>query len=497
MPGDFLALVDTLRIHDYVFGSTELKQIRGASQLLNDCTNDKWRAKIASWKGEEIVCRGGNAIARFQTEEQAWGFCREAKVLLERRTGTARAAVHVEERRRQEEFPGSGTGSWMQRAMDGLNRAKQRDLPLGWGDQSPFARFCDVCGVRNAERPLPGAPAAQWVCRSCFSKGSRGGGGAPRSYWFRAFAESEAAQGGLWANTVTAPRDLNQLGSFGRPDGYLGFVYLDINRLSALLDGVSHQSEYAALSKAVQKSVEGAVYHALAEVLLPREDKGAWTAPFEIFLIGGDDATLALPAQYAAGFAEKFFGHFDRLFPESVSAPWREKYAQTPPKVSLAIVFSHSRFPVYMAIDRATELLRGAKTRAYQLGGSHMVDYLVVTNAMEREIADLRQEQYRDASGNSRVWRPFALDEFRRARDLSESMKLLPRTKVAALFDLMFGGTYQSTLDYCYWLVGLEERSRNDFRVQMKDDWDIMAAPFDKHGRSPLVDSIELADFLR
>jgi hypothetical protein len=303
---------------------------------------------------------------------------------------------------------------------------------------------------------------------------------------------------------VKAPRDLNQLGSFGRPDGYLGFVYLDINRLSALLGKVDHQDEYKALSKAVQQSVERAVYHALAEVLAPREGNGAWIAPFEIFLIGGDDATLALPAQCAAGFAEKFFEHFDRLFPESVDGPtaertaqWREKYAQAPPKVSLAIVFSHARFPVYMAIDRATELLRGAKARAYQLGGSHMVDYLVVTNAMEREIADLRREQYRDASGNSRVWRPFALDEFRRARGLSELMKSLPRTKVAALFDLMFGGTYQSTLDYCYWLMRLEGEQRDVFRKRMKDDWDIVAAPFDKHGLSPLIDAIELADFLR
>src|ERR1017187_8867332 len=125
MPGDFLALVDTLRIHDYVFGSTELKQIRGASQLLDNCTNDKWRAKIASWRGEEVFCRGGNAIARFQTDEQASGFCREARALRDRRTGTGRAAGHDEPRRHQEQFPGPGTESWMERDVNRLTRSKQ------------------------------------------------------------------------------------------------------------------------------------------------------------------------------------------------------------------------------------------------------------------------------------------------------------------------------------------------------------------------------------
>src|SRR5438270_4264698 len=99
-----LAVVDTQRIHEYVFGPTQLSRIRGASHILNRCTVSTWEKLIGEFGGTKIFCGGGNAWARFPTKLRAEQFCQKAKRTLESETGMATAAWNVEERKPDEAF---------------------------------------------------------------------------------------------------------------------------------------------------------------------------------------------------------------------------------------------------------------------------------------------------------------------------------------------------------------------------------------------------------
>jgi hypothetical protein len=496
MPVQHLAVVDTVKIHDYVFSATELSQIRGASQLLSDCTNERWRSQIRRLKGREIFCSGGNALALFDDADSAWEFCRQAETILARRTITARAASHVEPGEEGEIFPGRGAGCWKQRALDRLNEVKQAATAPVWGEPNPYVRFCDFCGVRGAERGRTKGGRWRWLCRSCAAKEPRGENiRGPRSYWLDRFTRLYGAP------AVRPPKDLNALGETAKPRGYLALVYLDINRLGTILDRAGSTDEYRAVSDAVSYAVERSIYDALR----PRWGESEATALFEIFLIGGDDAVLALPAQFAADFVEQFFKNFDGNFPRKLGEQWGPQYAASPPRVSVGILYAHSHFPASMAIDLADGLMRGAKKKAWlaereaveaglDYRGSHMIDYMAVTNALEKSPEDLRKELRQ--GGVAHMRRPLDRDEFARMRSLCERMKGIPRSKIAALYDLMLEGEHQSKLDYCYWLTRLEGKTRTQFQEEAAE-WGIFEAPFDRQWSSPILDAVELLDFVR
>jgi hypothetical protein len=457
MKREVVALLDTQRIHEYVFGTTELSQIRGASLLLNECTRERWKRQIAVCGGREIFCGGGNAVARFGSESEALQFCRRAERLLRQKTGTARAAWHIEQQKEEnEDFPGRGPSSWRETSNGWTEPAKQAGNEPVWSEANPYARFCDVCGVGDASGSWSKGGSERWLCNSCMAK-SR----VRRGYWFTRFVEFGKQATGFpsaWDAVSDEPDDLNQLGEYSAPAGYLAFIYLDINEMGRRFREIERQADFKALSEAVENSTREALFRALAETLEPQRAGDKHVAPFEVFLSGGDDAALTVPANRAADFAMAFFRQFDETFPHL--------HRGSPPKVSLGIVYAHSRFPVRMAIDHAEALMRNAKARAHQDGAeqSHMVDYMVVPNAVERPVRDLRSEQYTGELGRPLVSRPLRLEEFIGIRELCGILKGLPRTKVKALYDLMFGGLHQTTLDYCYWLMRLEQEQRDKMR---------------------------------
>jgi len=453
-----LAVVDTQRIHEYVFGPTQLRRIRGASQLLNECTVTRWEELIGQFGGTKIFCGGGNAWARFPTRVKAEQYCQRAVRKLQSETAVATAVWNVEERLAGEKFD-----DWKERVRQGVEEKKQRGGEAKWPEWNPFARFCDSCGLRTADSARTRRGKTEWLCEGCAKQSD-----VQKGYWFRRFLEETPS----WAG-VEEPEDLNTLGEKSRPSGYLAFLYLDVNELGIRFDSLEEE-QFTKLSMAVEESTRKAVFRALAEQA--HKDK----APFEIFLIGGDDAILALEAQRAADFTMRFFGMFEEEFQAHDAGP--------APKVSAGIVYAHSRFPVRMAIDQAEGLLKSCKIRAHLEGISeHMIDYMTITRAVEKPIRELRVD-------GTLFWRPLGLSEFKRIRELAAILKRMPSTKVSALYDLMFEGQFERALDYCYWLKRLEKERRIEL-CEWGQPARMTYAPFDGRGRSPFLDAIELMEF--
>jgi len=477
----WLAVLDTLGIHEYVFSTNLLTQMRGASALLNQCTVNAWsRAVKQPYGGMRIFCGGGNAQAIFPTAEAAQAYCRYAKEVLRRRTGSAIAARWVEEACDGEAFPG-GLGGILDRAMANLDREKHSGQGPAWMDWNAYARFCDVCGVESAVSLLP---EDTWVCGGCRAKDRRKG------YWFRSFRKwiSSKSFAGRWRD-FAEPEHLNQIGELSHPSGYLAFVYLDVNQMGRWIRSADCLDAYSKMSLAVSAGIRDAVMEGLARCLVPQSPAGGARpiAPFEIFLMGGDEAVLAVPAHVAADFAEVLFEVFDLAMAGSGSP--------RPLTLSVGVVFAHARFPVRLAVDRCCELLKSCKARAHALPEpQHVIDYMSATAAIEGPVRQARETQFVSTDGRALFSRPFTRAEFRSLRELSSILRDLPRNKIHEIYDLAFGNQYQAVMDYCYWLTRLDADLRDRLAGQFAR-WGLLASPFDSHGKTPVLDAIELAAF--
>jgi len=477
----YLAIVDSIKIQKYVFESSELQQIRGASSLLSRVTGIGWRRLAHQPLARLIYCGGGNVVALFEHRQGADAFCRAAVDSLTSATASAGAVSHIEEALPGESFPGPPVGGWVSRAHSCLAAAKLAGRPPSGHPTNPFAKFCDVCGVRNAESRHPQAADPRWLCSSCRLKSLAGK--LNRSYWFRQLRWYCHGQRRP-VRALPAPADLNALGELSRPQGYLAVVYLDVNNLGVLFKSAASSCQYSAWSEAIQRITRDSVFEACRSIIAAHDA----CLPFEIFLIGGDDAVLACAAERVDSLLSAFFAAFDEGFSSSG--------LEISPKVSAGVVLAHSRFPVRQAIERAEELLKIAKTRAHEKRlMDHMVDFLVISNGVELPVGDLRKSQFTD-QGRALLARPFTLDEFAYTKELALLLRRIPRSKVHALYDLMFTGILESTFDYCDWLRNLDSPLRDSW-CALLGQRGIQAVPFRAtDGWTPIVDAIELSEFL-
>ena len=149
MDFEFLAIVDAVRIHEYVFESNELEQIRGASGLLSWATEVEWKRLVHRARAKLVYCGGGNAVARFPDPATAETFCAQAIQKLRVQTVSGSAVSHVEKCRAGESFPGSETETWIDRAYAGVAQGKASGRIAADWHANPFARCCEICEIRN------------------------------------------------------------------------------------------------------------------------------------------------------------------------------------------------------------------------------------------------------------------------------------------------------------------------------------------------------------
>jgi hypothetical protein len=325
-----MAVVDTQRISNYVFEGGELALMRGASRLLADCTEQRWPKLIL--RGRKIFCGGGNALALFKSRPDAHAFCMRAVSALTNCTSSATASWHVEEAGDGEEF-----GDWRDRAFRGLHAMRNSGGVSEASVGNPYTRFCDKCGTRNAGHRWRDGSNVTWICGSCRKKR-----GIRRAFWFSWFLDDTK---GTAQDSPKPAADLSQIGECSHPSGYNAFIHLDINQLGRRLQRTRDPDEFIRLSSAVKQSTQSGVVTGLKLSVKPCLSGADKILPFEIFLIGGDEALVVTPAHLAVAFVEKFLIEFVRTF--------RTFNCGDPPGVSAGVVFAHSRFPVRAAADTA------------------------------------------------------------------------------------------------------------------------------------------------
>ena len=467
-----LLILDADRIHEYVFAPRQLKAIRGGSAIQANLNRIRlFEPKLLSVGGnvdalgkvldsptlaggapwEAVYAGGGTALILFRDLPDAESYRMAATRLYAEETGAATASAAFVPC--SEAFKDDYDAVRRQ-----LERAKTARCEHRFASGNPYWKVCELCGrVPAARRRRDPGGDERLACAACLK----------RLRLENSERSPYLAQVPVLAGTVLKPpRDFERIAARSIPENYLAVVYLDINRLGRFLSETASASvtKFRTHSTAVHETVVSGTVAGCAATAMRA---GGEEAPFEILLIGGDDAIVVMRAQDVFVFLRRFQELFE-------SARRREDLDFRDLDFSVGIVWAHHHFPISQFLALAEELLKSAKRRP---GGGFAADYLIVTEAMAGDIGPRGE-------GGSR--KPYALPEFLALEESVAALKIAgaPRGKVHDLYRIAHLPECQATLEYYFLLSRLESKHR-----------DMMIKRFPA-GPAGMADLAELWDFV-
>lgn len=537
---NIMVLIDTDKIKEYVFATNRLREIRGASAILdrlnlestyrilqnlsdngNYCNNNgEWEDNKKTIKDnniawEVIFLGGGSGKIFFADKEKARLFCHNIQEKYWSETdNSASITTVVVARKDHERFK-----DWVYRGEKELRKQKDSRSIRVQALTSQYFKICESSGLWPAEDIGDGD--RRLICKSVSYRRSLSKDN--RSYFFQFkkwLVEHKDNIKPEWNKIVETddsemdkffPGDLNDIGLMS--NGYVGFIYADANRMGQRLSKLEEPDEYKILSKRVKQGVKDALFSALAGYIIPIVSENKSYIPFEVVLLGGDDLMVVVPANKAMEIAINFCDKF------------REK---TDISICAGVVITHSNYPIHRMMDYSQGLLNSAKAlsnqeylEAKQAGESlevNAVDFMVLKGSVLNNLREIREKEFSYSSDNNihedkndlRLYqRPYTTEQLAELlgwiREFKKSQ--FPANKLRTMYESLYRGKQQAILDYLFITIRLSDSARNDiaprkvfrdFRSNWKGGaqifpwWELGNETFD----TPFIDIIELYDFI-
>ncbi len=456
---------DVDAIKDFVFETSSLPQIRGGSELLQDC-EEEIHKRYRDWV---IYCAGGSFLLRAPAD-QAPLIRAEIEALYREKTLVATVTMVIEEDEPSPPgapLPETGWAGRLWRAagdipLDGgiahrlfilqgrMEEAKQAREVAPFYEALPFGRRCERCGKRMAQDREP-VGDGQALCAVCKRRDERGRmrrgpirGQFNQEFWERYREAIRAEQ----------PEDLDTL-LRSAPRKYLAFLYADGNDIGRLLQRVRSEDDYRAISEALREGTKEALYKALWQVCgeeLRRSDRH-W--PFEIVSVGGDDVIVLLQAGYAWEVAVKFL----ELFEQEVGSRLPE-LRERPVTASCGIAIADGKYPVRYLERLAADLLKQAKKRAKANpeAPQSAVSFLWLPMPIASERTESLMEVYSLENAHLAA-RPYTLGEAREVQEAVRRVSEWPQTTRHRWAEALMRGVFFS-LNFIRYDLALQKDSR-------------------------------------
>lgn len=441
MTGPYLVSFDTDRIKDYVFATDKLREIRGASALLNRLNEPAYMQGIIQSVYPEydddtdrVFFAGGSGAILVPTEEKAKGVIQAVENAYRRETFTASitgAYLPLAPASKAERF-----GQRMEVAGLRLREEKDKKACRTAVMIEPYTQPCMACERYPATQVSP--VDQQPVCDSCHAK-------------------REAARG----KADKAPEDLTQLGQLSRPPDYIGFVYADGNQMGELLSQMSALLDYRKLATGLDKLIRDSVKDSLKQHPL----HGGAIQPYDQLLVGGDDLMLVTTGDFALEAALDIA----RRFEAGSSA-----VAGRMLTLGIGVVLAHASFPIAAFQRLASQLLKNAKRRcAEQQYATSAIDFMVVTAAGSSDVATFRAEALTEKAfvfphGDRKVrmtQRPYTIEQASNLLGHARAFKQakFPRSQLQFLYE----GLFHSQVEAVYRWGKVAGRVKDDHRKLM------------------------------
>lgn len=495
-----LVLFDADRITGYVFDTGRLKEIRGGSHIVSQCTNKEKIVQTATQhdpQAKVIFAAGGSGLVRLGSEGAAKSFADALRRDYRRRTisGTL-SAVHVP-------YAPGRFAEAVREANLKLRRCKdgqpQHD---GQFVANPYTAICVSCGRRPVWGSYPTTRRrVEDLCAACLNRrqandalhqkarAARWGQANERGVTLgdlanagdRVAREFLDLTGDPSWEEAWLPDELDSLGLLSRPRNYLGFIHADGNRMGEHLrhflewlqerddlDDAEREDLYGKFSQAIADATVGALVAALRQAFLHPlpipGGEGDLRVPFDNVLLAGDDMILLVAAHKALDIAVDFCKGFQERMSGKAQALGYHGVITT----AAGVVMANVHQPILYLQQQAKDLQRGAKRlsarRWAQSESISSIDFTVVTSPVLRPLRIIREHDYtiREKDHELRLTRrPYTTGDLRELLHMGRLLKGVipgevaagdverrsyPRSQLHALYDAIFQGYEQASL---------------------------------------------------
>lgn len=506
-----LVSFDTDRIKEYVFATGKLKEIRGASVILDELNRQDMVEKGKEFDAEQIYANGGSGMFIVpETSAAAFVQAVEKEYRLQTLTGSITSA--------RTELPDGFTNQdpvqcYLQTLAYRLRLKKDENALHQQLLTHPFLRTCDSCGEQYANQSVT-EPESELLCSSCKNKRNKTDLiqkeiediiNAETEYleyklWHRLLHELAFAPADYPMTGKTRPEEFDNLGEMSDPKNYMGLIYADGDSMGKALERLNNLDEV----KQFSKTVDGAIYQAVHEAILAYLPAGDKYFPFDILMLGGDDLVMVTTAHKALEVSMKIIERFSELTEVGLGKRLT---------LSVGVAIAHTKFPFSSLLNLAEQALKFAKKEAVKRKRHSpktvqegLINFIVVNDSNSLSFDDYYSDTLRDKDQNHyRTLRPYSLRDLQYIVETIRCLKgeSFPRGKLKGLRDSVFQNRNQSILEGLRFVSSTKDKNQrktfNDFLNHFATNQQYLPFPWFKEGDdyyTPFLDLIELYDFV-
>ncbi|HFJ9404074.1 TPA: hypothetical protein ACGW3F_003157 [Bacillus paranthracis] len=525
----YLLLIDTDKIKDYVFASSKLKEIRGASMLLEYLNYEESKRIIENRLGKEsdlydiIYLDGGSGKIEFKHREDAIACAEEIQKTYREKTRTATVTWEVVEIQAGDNYYNAvAKGEYL------IRKKKQSGKTLGQCDHIGIVHRCSHNGIEMVE-DLTEIASVNKTYRTLSSyTNEKVPKVSPSSIMKHAFLNDRTTHKESIRDTISKkyiseyfewPKQLSVIGS-AAGNGDIGLLYFDGNSMNRVLKTLGTKEQYRDFSGKLRNTIENALQKTVESIYplktLPRllnqdeneqNQQKVHVLPIDFILNAGDDIIVVVPSTKAMEFAEIFMREF---------AVATKTFTEDGLTMSAGIVIAKSSFPIKYLVPLAEQLLKSAKKKNYKQVYNHeadwkklsTMDYMVVSASSNPNLESVRkQELFRTIDDGEYVLttRPFQYEEWVNIKDIIQKMqqaeKPFPKTKMKGFYHTHFMEKWEADYHYSKYYINLPNAQKQymkelyslfEHRTHIDTQW------FEKEDKyySPLIDVFEIYKYV-
>jgi hypothetical protein len=356
----YLLAAEADKIQDFIFRSSRLREVVGASQLLTRFCKEvaEQLAQKGEYMGEICVNDGGGIRIFFDDPERARRFGDDLAELYRLSLGTSISVA--------EPVPiNSSFEAANERASAALRHAKNHRQGMVAEPHLPYMAFCASCGVGLADKHgllvKERGDRGRYLCQNCQTKAEER---QKRAVLLDEFLEL-AIGSNEHVTDFTWPEDADAVAGYDlRQRNYVAYLVADGNGMGKLF-GKCGEEQIRKLSAYLTKELRSSLAEPTKLLLGDLQfqyDKGKRIVPVLPLILGGDDLFALIPAPYALDFTYRFCQAWERQLNELVNEIGLQDMPR--PTIAAAVVICKSKYPYALAHKRADFLLKEAKRQS-------------------------------------------------------------------------------------------------------------------------------------
>lgn len=507
----FLVVADLDSIQDYVFGTTRLPTIRGASAVVEAFGEAVRRAAGKALPGCRCIRhQGGQAVLVYKGENpgavEGWLQRKARQISAGALTATTGCSLY----RSDDQFKAALSEAFAQ--VQGRKQANTRHgltaaSPLGGG----YVRHCDLCrlfpatpGPNDQVVWQPGGDKTEnrHLCAACWQRLERRRKGGLEGR----IADQLVVLECLEADELVAfPDELMSLWPDNSEGRYLAMVAADGDGIGRLLADIPDATLYEQFSQRFSELVVKSIASAACAAKIFDErslTKSGGIIPLMPIVAGGDDFSVLLRPKKALKFACELAAAFADLSEhdpvvQNVLAACLPGASRLTLSVGLVITKPH--FP-FSLMRRLAEQLRSNAKRGREPNGRGTIDFALISSAGADTLAELRRHYSGEhATQPYRLTqRPYSVDNLEHLLALKEKLTPVPRSQRKLLYTALWQGPGAAAAAY----EQVFRRGDNSVKDILEEHFGVgtarkIPAPFAVIAgkwQTPLLDALELID---